>query len=220
MPENLAPPATPIADSESGGALRLILASQSARRRELLEQVGYQPVCCPVNADESIKANESPKQLVRRLAILKARTYLESVSIESARQCLILGSDTVIDLDGAVLGKPDNRDACIKALLSLSGRTHQVRSGVCVLAPATDDSWSCVVSTTVQFGAISESIASDYWDSTEPVGKAGSYAIQGLGAQFVEHLSGSYSNVVGLPLYETVSMLKQAGLSPLLRSST
>lgn len=219
MPEQPANQAASIAGSDTGGSLRLILASQSARRRELLEQVGYQPVCCPVNADESMQAKESPEQLVERLAILKAHTYRESVSKESARTCLILGSDTVIDLDGAVLGKPDNRDACINALLSLSGRTHAVRSGVCVLAPATGGSWSCVVTTMVQFGAISESIASDYWDSSEPVGKAGSYAIQGLGAQFVAHLSGSYSNVVGLPLYETVSMLKQAGLSPLLRSS-
>ena len=192
---------------------RLILASQSARRRELLVQAGFSPECCPVNADESVQSDEAPAQLVDRLALLKAQTYLESVTPEVGRQCVILGADTVIDLDGHVLGKPGDEADCVNTLLSLSGRVHRVLSGVCVLAPRTDEVLCRVVTTKVHFGVISESQALAYWSSGEPVGKAGSYGIQGLGARFVAHLSGSYSNVVGLPLYETVQMLDQVGLS-------
>lgn len=195
------------------GNLRLILASQSARRRELLEQVGFAPECCPVNADESVQSDEAPAQLVERLAILKAQTYLDCASPDAARGCVILGADTIIDLDGFVLGKPCDETDCINTLLLLSGREHDVLSGVCVLAPDIAKILCRVVTTKVQFSAISESQALAYWNSGEPVGKAGSYAIQGLGAQFVANLSGSYSNVVGLPLYETVQMLDQAGLS-------
>jgi len=192
--------------------LRLKLASQSARRRELLEQVGFAPECCPVNADESALRGESPVQLVERLARLKAQTYLDSLTPEASRECVILGADTVIDLDGGIVGKPADEADCVKTLLSLSDREHNVISGVCVLAPRVDESWCRVVSTTLRLGTISEAQALAYWHSGEPAGKAGSYAIQGRGAQFVAHLSGSYSNVVGLPLYETVLMLHQAGL--------
>lgn len=196
-------------------AQRLILASQSPQRRELLEQVGFAPdECCPVNADETVQADETPAQLVARLAALKAYAYLDSVSAKTAQRCVILGADTIIDLDGVVLGKPANRTDCVDTLLSLSDREHYVLSGVCLLAPASNASWSKIVSTKVRFAVISELQALAYWASGEPDGKAGSYAIQGLGAQFVAHLSGSYSNVVGLPLYETVQMLEQSGLSP------
>ncbi len=200
-------------------ALRLILASQSTRRRELLVQVGFSPECCPVKADESAQSDEVPAQLVERLALLKAQTYLESVPLELARHCVILGADTVIDLDGHVVGKPSDEADCVNTLLSLSGRVHDVLSGVCVLAPRADEALCRVVTTKVHFGAISESQALAYWNSGEPLGKSGSYAIQGLGARFVTHLSGSYSNVVGLPLYETVQMLAQAGLSVNLSSN-
>jgi septum formation protein len=202
-----------------GVALRLILASQSARRQELLLQVGLSPECCPVKADESAQSDEAPAHLVKRLAMLKAQTYLESARPEAARQCVILGADTVIDLDGRVLGKPCDEADCVNTLLSLSGRAHDVLSGVCVLAPRADEAICRVVTTKVHFGAISESQALAYWNCGEPLGKAGSYAIQGLGARFVAHLSGSYSNVVGLPLYETMQMLAQAGLSVNLSSN-
>ena len=206
--------------AQSGSvALRLILASQSIRRRELLEQVGFAPECCPVNADESVQSDEPPVQHVQRLAMLKARTYLESVPPEASQQCVILGADTAIDLDGCVLGKPGDEADCVNTLIALSDREHAVLSGVCVLGPRADGALCRVVTTKVYFGAISVSQALAYWNSGEPAGKAGSYAIQGLGARFVAHLSGSYSNVVGLPLYETVQMLDQAGLSANLSSN-
>lgn len=198
----------------------VVLASQSVRRLELLQQIGIDPVCLPVSADETVLKSESAHELVKRLAEVKARACSRTedyfaLQANNAR-CLIMGADTVIDLDGHILGKPENKEHAIAMLLRLSNREHVVRSGVCVINGDDQTSLSVVVSTCVCFGKLSQTVAERYWNTGEPIGKAGGYAIQGRGAQFVEHLSGSYSNVVGLPLYETVALLDRAGFSPAL----
>lgn len=195
---------------------RIVLASQSARRLELLQQIGIEPVCLPVSADESALEKETATELVERLAILKAHTCSkasEFLALRSAGECyLLIGADTVIDLDGQILGKPENEEHGIDMLQRLSDREHVVRSGVCVLRDHDQTSQTVVVSTRVRFGQLSEAQCRQYWSTGEPLGKAGAYAIQGRGAQFVQNLSGSYSNVVGLPLFETSELLRQCGL--------
>lgn len=203
---------------------RLILASASPRRRQLLQQVGYDPLCVSVDVDEQALPGESPAALVQRLASNKAMCFLQHHSQQlcvddDAREWVILGADTVIDLDGQILGKPGNQQAALHMLNQLSGREHIVVSGVCVLRATgrgLEHLQACeavCVRTVLRFGEISPSEAADYWKTGEPADKAGAYAIQGMGAQFVAHLSGSYSNVVGLPLFETLALLRGAGMT-------
>ncbi len=202
--------------------IRLILASASPRRLQLLRQIGHDPLCLPVDVDETPRPGETPAALVQRLAASKAECCLaqqvKDGDFADTERLLVLGADTVIDLDGAVLGKPQSREDALQMLASLSGREHAVVSGVCLLQAtgpglknlqARDD---IRVRTMLQFGVITPEQAARYWESGEPVDKAGAYAIQGYGAGFVAQLSGSYSNVVGLPLYETQALLQAAGL--------
>lgn len=197
----------------------LILASQSPRRRQLLQQLGFEPHCLASDVDETPLVSETPQALVLRLATAKAAACAERTDLNqrtaSAHSLVILAADTVIDLQGQVLGKPQDEVDAISMLLALSDREHQVHTGVCVRQPGSDVLHSTTVSTAVHFSRISADTARKYWQSGEPAGKAGSYAIQGLGAQFVVHLSGSYSNVVGLPLFETAGLLERVGLSSL-----
>ena len=190
---------------------RLILASASPRRKQLLEQIGLRFESCPVNIDESAQPDESPVQLVERLSDGKAVECLRRLDAPIGHICL--GADTVIDLDGAILGKPTSAQNAIDMLLAMADREHTVHTGVSLRCGPKLQRHSCVVSTIVRFGKISASQAHDYWSTGEPVDKASGYAIQGAGAQFVEHLSGSYSNVVGLPLYETMQLLRTAAPS-------
>lgn len=202
--------------------MRLILASASPRRRQLLQQIGHDPLCVPVDADEQPLPGESPAALVQRLAVNKAECFLQHhahrLDLEPGQQLLVLGADTVIDLDGNVLGKPRDREDGLQMLQRLSEREHSVVTGVCLLranGPGLDSVQArdeICVSTLLRFGPVSSRQAADYWETGEPADKAGAYAIQGIGAQFVAQLSGSYSNVVGLPLYETQGLLQQAGL--------
>lgn len=197
--------------------LQLILASASPRRQKLLQQIGFDPICTGVDIDEQPLPNETPRQLVTRLAAAKANQYLRQWRElqDHARPIVVLAADTVIDLDGQILGKPTDRSAAITALECMASREHQVITGVCVQDTATFCD-TATVTTLVRFGPVTLAQAEAYWETGEPADKAGSYAIQGLGAQFVSHLSGSYSNVVGLPLYETSMLLRRAGLSPAL----
>jgi septum formation protein len=122
---------------------------------------------------------------------------------------LIIGADTTIDLDNSSLGKPSGEFEAIDMLHRLAEREHLVHTGICVLDASTGGAETGLVTTIVRFGAISEAHAKRDWASGEPMGKAGAYGIQGLGAQFVTHLSGSYSNVVGMPLYETLQLVEK-----------
>lgn len=208
---------------------QLVLASQSPQRAQLLAQLGYQHVCFPVDIDETPATGESPGDLVKRLAGQKAQRCRQlqpvvnpanAVGVESVcsgksfdiLECVVLGADTVIEVDGQVIGKPLDRNDCLQTLRKLAGRTHKVHSGICVLPAHSDDCLVEIQTSLVTMGPISPEAAAAYWNSGEPAGKAGSYAIQGQGAVFVSHISGSYSGVKGLPLYETAQLLARAGL--------
>ncbi|PID62104.1 MAG: hypothetical protein CSB44_05040 [Gammaproteobacteria bacterium] len=187
----------------------LVLASASPRRRELLEQVGLTPRIRPASIDERLVAGETPRDLVSRLAVEKC---VAAGEMSDARE-IVLAADTVIDRDGEVLGKPADEEDAVLMLLSLSGRRHEVHSGVCVRHVARGFAEWIVVTTKVQFADITLAEARRYAASGEPLGKAGAYAIQGRGARFVAGIEGSYSNVVGLPLFETLPLLEAAGLN-------
>ena len=194
----------------------LVLASQSPRRLQLLRQLGLDPICVPIDINETALPDETAKQLVVRLARFKAQAgqaYPDfSTQFDSANPPIVLAADTVVELDGEILTKPVDESQGVWMLQRLSGREHRVLSGVCA-AQSVGEPETLVVCTTVKFSTITPEIARRYWHSGEPQGKAGGYAIQGIGAQFVESIVGSYSNVVGLPLFETSRLLENAGIT-------
>lgn len=185
---------------------KLILASQSPRRQELLTQLGYQFSCLPADIDESVLADESPSQYVERLASQKAQ-YIAKNQPDTT---LVLGSDTCVVFQNEILGKPENLAQCVAHLSLLEGQMHQVLTAVAVVKG--ELSKSVVVSTEVEFKPLSLQEMHNYWHTGEPQDKAGSYGIQGIGGQFVKQINGSYSSVVGLPLYETAQLLASFGL--------
>ena len=183
----------------------LVLASASPRRIELLHQIGIEPEICPAEIDET-QRNETAQDFTCRLAMEKAAKIAPRFNAKMA----ILGADTTVVLDGEAFGKPVDADDAENMLLRLSGRTHQVFTAIALIQGNRE-----VVKlseTSVRFREISVDQIKRYWQSGEPEGKAGSYAIQGLGAIFVEHITGSYSGVMGLPLFETASLLEQFGV--------
>ncbi len=182
----------------------LMLASASPRRAELLSQIGVKFIQQPVDLDESALTNEPPKAQVLRLAAEKANAAWEFA--EGSAQ-VVLASDTMVVLNNEALGKPRNADHARSMLQSLSGRLHDVMTSVSV-RDATRQKTICVV-TQVEFGPLTAGQINDYWATGEPADKAGSYGIQGIGGQFVKSINGSYSAVVGLPLFETVQLLKE-----------
>ncbi len=188
---------------------RLILASQSPRRRELLEQIGLTFDVLPADINESVQAGESAVDFVARMAREKA----EAVARQQP-DALVLGSDTAVVVDEHILGKPADEADARRMLGLLSGREHTVLSAVALLG-AGQPPCCRVQASRVRFRTISGEEMARYWASGEPRDKAGAYAIQGLGAVFVEHLSGSYSGVMGLPLFETARLLEEAGISSL-----
>lgn len=177
------------------------LASASARRKELLTQLGIEFTQFSVDADESRQINEAPYAYVERLARLKAQLGVERGFVDRP----VLGSDTVVVVNNEPLGKPLNQDDFTQTLKRLSGNTHQVLTAIAFASP--NKLLSCVVSTEVTFKILSDEEIVAYWQSGEPQDKAGGYGIQGLGGRFVTHISGSYFAVVGLPLYETEQLL-------------
>jgi len=183
-----------------------ILASGSARRLELLGQIGLEPTVQAVDIDESPHLGESGLELVRRLAESKAMAIPES-------EVPVLGADTIVMLGNQVYGKPTSRLHCLDMLLSMSGKKHKVITSVCVCSGS--QKLAATVHSIVTMSHISDVAAEQYWQTGEPNGKAGGYAIQGKGAMFVEHLEGSYSNVVGLPLYESAQLLSKVGINAL-----
>ena len=187
---------------------RFYLASKSPRRQELLRQLQYRFEVCAADIPEQPQPGETPAHYARRMAVEKAR----AAQSLAARPLPLLGADTDVVLDGRILGKPRDRDDALAMLAMLSGRTHEVYSAVAIVHGARE---AVVLSVTqVDFGEITAAAAIRYWDSGEPADKAGAYGIQGLGAQFVRAIRGSYSGVVGLPLYETVQLLQQFGIEP------
>lgn len=187
----------------------LVLASGSPRRRELLDQIGIPWEALPVDIDETPGADEAPAAMVERLARTKAEVGRE----RAGRERIVLGADTSVVIDGEALGKPPDAAAADAMLARLSGREHEVISGVAVATRA--GVVTTRVSTRVALRHIERRERAAYCASGEPMGKAGGYAIQGLAAVFVRAIEGSYSNVVGLPLFETARLLADAGMDPL-----
>ncbi len=197
---------------------RIYLASQSPRRRELLKQIGIRFDLLllrndprrQIDVDELPLAQESPAVYVERVCREKAQAAHEALCLRSLRPAPILTADTVVTVDQKILGKPDDNAHAVEILRQLSGRTHDVITAVAVVL---DERTECRVATTrIRFAALDEARIRRYLASGEAHGKAGAYGIQGQAAAFVEHLEGSYSGVVGLPLCETAELLKSFGI--------
>ena len=184
----------------------IILASSSPRRSELLQQVRVSFEVLPVDIDETVLDGESPETYVERLALEKARAGWELSRQESP----VLGSDTVVVNEGRILGKPCDRQHAFDMLTGLSGKTHRVLTAVALVMG--DKSSIRLSESGVSFGPVDEQDLQRYWESGEPADKAGAYAVQGLAAAFITRLEGSYSGVMGLPLHETLELLRSFGL--------
>jgi septum formation protein len=185
----------------------LYLASQSPRRRQLLEQIGVSYETVVVDVDERWDGVEEPTAHVQRLALEKARCARQSGDGAAP----VLAADTGVVLDGRLLGKALDREDAMNMLQSLSGRSHDVYTAVALVY---DGEQISLNHSRVCFKPLSLPEREVYCDSGEPYGKAGGYAIQGLGAAFISRLEGSYSGVMGLPLYETAALLAAAGILP------
>ena len=190
---------------------QVILASASPRRRELLEQVGVRAIVQSVDIDESRRPGEPVKQYVQRLAMEKAERGF--AIIKNSQKLPVVGSDTIVVIDGIILGKPENRQQAKQMLQQLSGQKHTVLTSVAIVTE--DKKVIDTSSSEVLFNKLELQEIEEYVATGEPDDKAGSYAIQGLAAQFVKSLNGSFSGVMGLPLFETVQLLKQCGINPL-----
>lgn len=190
---------------------QLLLASGSPRRRELLSQIGVPFTTLSADIDETPLKDETPAAYVERLARGKADAGLLQLANDPAYPtACVLGADTAVVLDGRILGKPVDEADALAMLAALSNREHEVLTAIAVV-----DEQHCetrMVSSRVRFRSITTQEARTYWASGEPCDKAGSYGIQGLGAVFVEKLTGSYSAVVGLPLCETAEILQRFGI--------
>jgi septum formation protein len=187
------------------------LASASPRRRQLLEQIGVRFQVLNVEVDETIGNAEAPERYVTRLAEAKALAGERQSRASGAPLRPVLGADTAVLAAGEILGKPDNQQAAERMLRLLSGTAHQVLTAVALASAA--GVVSRVSVSEVTFREITAAEARDYWRTGEPRDKAGGYAIQGYGAVFIASLEGSYSGVMGLPLFETADLLRGAGVA-------
>lgn len=186
----------------------IILASASERRSRLLAQIGIRHEVYPMDVDERQRDGEAPRDYVLRLAREKAEAAARALGARANRP--VLAADTAVVQDGRVYGKPADEDECVAILSALAGRTHEVLTGIALLhAGGLQSSFSA---SRVSFRAIDAAESRRYWASGEPAGKAGAYAIQGLGAVFVSHIEGSHSSVMGLPLFEAAALLDAAGV--------
>ena len=195
----------------------IYLASKSPRRRELLKQIGIQfellmmrEQSPRVDVDEAPLRDESAHVYVQRIVLLKSAMAAKVMRERRLPPRLIVTADTTVTIDGEVLGKPVDRDDAVRMLRRLAGQSHQVLTAIAV---ATGSEVKHVLSTSfVAFAPLTDDEIKRYVDSGEPMDKAGGYAVQGLAARFIVKLSGSYSGVMGLPLYETTTLLRQCGM--------
>jgi len=190
--------------------MKLYLASQSPRRKQLLTDLGVEFEVLPIEVDETTTTLESAEEYVARLGEAKARAGLEVLAGKGESQVLTLGSDTTVVADQDILGKPRDYDDFADMMERLSGRSHRVFTSV---ALASHDSVDLkVVESRVVFAELEPQAIRAYWDSGEPQDKAGGYSVQGLGAVFIKRIEGSYSAIVGLPLRETAQLLTSRGI--------
>ena len=184
----------------------LYLASASPRRSELLRQIDVTHDVRPVAIDERPRPGEKPAPYALRLAAEKARALWDQLPVAQRRP--VLAADTTVALDDEILGKPADRDDAFRILGRLSGRVHEVHTAVAVLHAGGAD--ARVSTSTVEFRELTPGEIDWYWRTGEPADKAGAYGVQGHAAIFIRHLAGSYSGVMGLPLYETWELLAPA----------
>jgi septum formation protein len=195
---------------ESSSNSLIYLASASPRRSALLNQIGVPHRVQPVDVDETARGDEAADHYVRRLAVLKAEALWHKLA--AAHGCAgaaVLGADTAVVLDDEILGKPRDEQDCLRMLKLLSARTHQVFTAVALRA--SDGCQSRVNVSEVTFRKLADEEIQRYWRSGEPADKAGAYAVQGRAALFIERIAGSYSGIMGLPLFETGELLAAVG---------
>jgi septum formation protein len=184
---------------------QIILASESPRRKQLLAQLGLEVLVHPVNLDETPHFDENPIAYVQRMAAEKSELALKRLTTNFA----ILAADTAVICNGQIMGKPKDKTDGMRMLQQLSGQTHQVLSAISLRGK---QHWQALNSTEVTFRTLTEDEINGYWHTGEPADKAGGYAIQGLAACFIREIKGSYSGVMGLPLYETAQLLAYQGI--------
>lgn len=189
---------------------KLHLASRSPRRSELLRQIGVVHNIIEADVDETPLTGENPKEYVIRLAQEKA--LAGKAQLRNPEDELVLAADTSVIVDDQILGKPKDREEALNMLLLLSNRSHWVFSGVALAGESIE---SRISETLVSFRKITRDEAVAYWKSGEPADKAGGYGIQGVGSIFISRIEGSFSGVMGLPLFETTQLLLKAGIDPL-----
>ena len=188
----------------------IYLASRSPRRADLLQQMGLEFIVLPSDIDETPLQSEQSDAYVLRLAAQKAKTCYEDLISKSKPLYPVLAADTTVSLDGKILGKPQDDDDAFKMLSSMSGRWHEVHTGIAV---ATADGVNVDISITkVEMAPLLDETILAYIATGEPLDKAGSYGIQGLAGTLIKRIEGSYSGVMGLPVYETAQLLNQAGI--------
>ena len=191
------------------------LASQSPRRQALLDQIGVvYRVLLPTDAEaaealEAVLPQESALRYVQRVTRLKVLAALEQIQMQSLEAAPVLCADTTVVVEGHILGKPANESEATQMLSLLSGKTHQVLTAVAI--GHNREIHLALSRSRVKFAPMTAADIQDYVASQEPMGKAGAYAIQGRASAFISHVSGSYSGIMGLPLYETTQLLKQIG---------
>ena len=191
---------------------KIYLASKSPRRRELLRQVGieFELLLNDVEVNEDILPGEAPADYVARVTRDKARYACETMARRQLPVRPVLAADTTVVVDTAILGKPADMREAMQMMRRLSGRTHQVLTSVAVALG--EELWQITQSSDVEFAPLSDVAIAAYCDTSEPYDKAGGYGIQGPAAVFITKISGSYSGIAGLPLYETVQLLQKAGV--------
>lgn len=193
--------------------MKLILASASARRAQILRAAGIRFETMATDTDESRLRGENVEAMVMRLAEEKAQACAAHSKTLGA-PAIVIGADTVVDLDGEALGKPGSVPVAAEMLRKLSGRTHRVLTGLALIRLPDGETRTEFESTQVRFAPMTEEEIVQYASSREPLDKAGAYAIQGIAGRFVERIEGCYFNVVGLPLAKLYGLLKELGWRP------
>jgi septum formation protein len=200
---------------------KIYLASKSPRRRELLRQIGIEfelmllreNTARGPDVSELVQPGEAALAYVERVTREKAGVAVQTMLSRRLPQRLVLTADTTVTIDGRILGKPENFRDAVAMLQALAGRTHQVLTSVVLMSQ--HDVWQATQTSEVSFAPLSEETIRAYCSLSEPYDKAGGYAIQGHAAQFIRHIAGSHSGIMGLPLYETAQLLQQAGIRTL-----
>jgi septum formation protein len=190
--------------------MQLILASSSPRRAEILRDAGIAFEIRDTQIDEAALPGETPHAMVARLAEAKARSAAAQMDV-GLRECIIVGADTTVELDGEILGKPRDSAHAREMLAKLSGRTHHVVTGIFLLRLSGNATRAAIENSAVTFAPLAENEIDAYVATGEPLGKAGAYAIQGLAGRYIPRIEGCYFNVVGLPLARLYAQLRELG---------